>query len=218
VQRGEQLEQLDQAITMLRKAMHVPRAPLAPERDYVLAKAYYHKGDDYVDLAVRYMERSLEAGYEAPDSRTYLGMSYARLEQYEQSVQWFERAIAHASTEDVHAVRVKAAESYVELGDYESARATLEEAIAGLDDEFLVLLARNQLASVLILDGSLGEAEALLEDTIEQYPQSADAYYYLGIVYDQTDRGVQARDLWRTAREIDPNHTEALRRLANWEG
>ncbi|MFW5684849.1 MAG: tetratricopeptide repeat protein [Spirochaetota bacterium] len=218
VQRVEQLEHIDASIELLRKALHVPRAPLAAERDYVLAKAYYHKDDQYVDLAVRYMERSLERGFESPDSRTYLGMGYARLGAWQESVEWFERALELASTADMNALRVKAAEAYVELGDYASARRTLRRAIESLDDAFLVLMARNQLASVLILDGALDEAEELLEQTIEQFPESADAYYYLGIVYDQTDRGVQARDLWRTAREIDPNHTEALRRLANWGG
>ncbi len=217
VQRADQLAHLDRSIEMLRKAMHVPRAPLRGERDYVLAKAYYHKGEEYVDLSIRYMTESLEEGYDAPDSRTYLGLSHARLGEYEESAAWYERAIEHAPPDAVDTVRIKAAETYVELGDYGSARARLEEAIASLDDEFLVLMARNQLASVLILDDRLDRAEEVLDDTIERYPESADAYYYLGIVYDRTDRAVGARDLWRTAREIDPNHTKALQRLANWE-
>jgi tetratricopeptide (TPR) repeat protein len=218
VQRAEQLDYLDRSIVMLRKALHVPRAPLAAERDYVLAKAYYHKGDEYVDLSVRYMERSLEKGFDAVDSRTYLGLGYARLGVHDESAAWLERAIERAPADEVDAVRMKAAEAYVSLGDYESARERLTEAIASLDDEFLVLMARNQLASVLILDGRHAEAETVLDRTIQQFPQSADAYYYLGVVYDQTDRDVQARDLWRTAREIDPNHPEALQRLANWGG
>lgn len=216
VDESERLEQLDRAIVALRKALHVPRAPLAAERDYVLAKAYYHKGDEYIDLAARYMVRSLERGHEAPDSRTYLGLSYARLDDFETSVRWFEEAIVHARPEERNAVRIRAAESYVALGDYSSAREMLELAVSGLDDEFLILMARNELASVLIQAEKWDEAEVLLEETIERFPQSADAYYYLGVVYDETDRGVEARGLWRTAREIDPNHTEALRRLANW--
>lgn len=209
-------ERLARSIALLRKALHVPRAPLAAERDYVLAKAYYHRGDEYVDLAVRYMDRSIEGGYEAPDSRTYLGLGYARLGRFDSSVEWFERAIESAPQEDVNAVRIKASESYVAVGDYESAIRTLRTAVESLDDEFLILMARNELASVLILDEQLTEAENLLRDTIEQFDESADAYYYLGIVHDETDRGVQARAFWRTAIAIDPNHTGALQRLANW--
>ncbi len=216
VDQSARRERLSRSITLLRKALHVPRAPLEAERDYVLAKAYYHKGNEYVDLAVRYMERSLEGGYEASDSRTYLGLGYAQLGRFDASVEWFERAIESAPREDVNAVRIKAAESYVAVGDYESAIRTLREAVESLDDEFLILVARNELASVLIRDDQLDAAENLLRDTIERFNESADAYYYLGIVHDETERDVQARALWRTAIAIDPNHTGALQRLANW--
>ncbi|MFW5775691.1 MAG: tetratricopeptide repeat protein [Spirochaetota bacterium] len=218
VDRSLQRERLDRCIQLLRKALHVPRAPLAVQRDYVLAKAYYHKGEEYLDLSARYMERAITGGLEAPDSRTYLGMAYARLENFESSIRWFEEAIAYSEPDEINTVRIKAAESYVELERYETARRLLEEAIADLEDDFLALMARNQLASVLLLDGRLDEAESLLEETIETYPQSADAYYYLGVVYDRTDRSVQARALWRTAREIDPSHTQSLQRLANGGG
>lgn len=216
VQPAEQRERVELAIVMLRKALHVPRAPLPAERDYVLAKAYYHKGSEYVDLSIRYMERSIERGFDAVDSRTYLGLGYARLGDYRNSALWFERAIEHAPPDEVDAIRIKAAEAYVELGDYATAQARLERAIDSLDDQFLVLMARNRLASVLIVEEDLVAAESVLDETIERFPDSADAYYYLGIVYDQTERDVQARDMWRTAREMDPNHTKALQQLANW--
>ena len=214
--RAEQLEHLHQAIVMLRRALHVPYAPLAAERDYVLAKAYFHRGDEYVDLAAYYMERSLHAGYDAPDTRTYLGLAHAALGQHEQSVEWFKEAIERAQPEEADAVRLRTADSYIALGDFEAAGNVLQHVIEALDDEFLVLIARNQLASVLIRAERLDAAESLLNETLELFPQSADAMYYLGIVYDETGRGVQARNLWRTAREIDPNHTDALIRLAHW--
>lgn len=215
-ERDDQLEHLRSAIILLRRALHVPHAPLAAERDYVLAKAYFHRGDEYVDLTVSYMERALERGYDAPDSRTYLALALAILGDHEQSIVWFEEALVHADRADRNAIRIRAADSYVELERYAEARDTLLRAIDELEDDFLVLIARNKLASVYIADEQWSEAETLLDETIERFPRSADAYYYLGIVYEVTDRGVQARNLWRTARDIDPDHTEALMRLANW--
>ncbi len=215
-EHDEQLEHLRSAIVFLRRAMHVPYAPLAGERDYVLAKAYYHRGDEYVDLTVSYMERALQHGYDAPDSRTYLALAFAILGDHQQSIRWFEEALVHADPADRSAIRIRAADSYLELSRYADARNTLLRAIQDLDDDFLVLIARNKLASAYIADERWDEAETLLDETIERFPQSADAYYYLGIVYEATDRGVQARNLWRTARDIDPDHTEALMQLANW--
>lgn len=215
-ERDEQLEHLRSAIVLLRRALHVPYAPMAAERDYVLAKAYYHRGDEYVDLTVSYMERALQRGYDAPDSRTYLALALAILGDHEESIRWFEEALVHADPADRNAIRIRAADSYLQLSRYADASNTLVRAIEDLEDGYLVLIARNKLASVYIADERWDKAETLLDETIERFPQSADAYYYLGIVYEATDRGVQARNLWRTARDIDPDHTEALMRLANW--
>jgi tetratricopeptide (TPR) repeat protein len=214
--RTDQLDHLHQAIVLLRRALHVPNAPLAAERDYVLGKAYFHRGDEYVDLSIYYLERSLQAGYDAPDTRTYLGLAHALLEQHDQGVAWFERAIERAQPGEVDAVRIRVADSYVALGEFEAAGNVLRQAVETLEDAFLVLIARNQLASVLIRAGRFDDAESLLNETLEIFPQSADAMYYMGIVYDETGRGVQARNSWRAARDIDPNHTDALMRLANW--
>ena len=84
-------------------------------------------------------------------------------------------------------------------------------------DEYLDLVLRNELAWVLILQDRLEEAERLLDRIIEQHPDSADAVYYLGVVYERTGRPVEARSMWRQARDIDPDHLEALRSLANSE-
>jgi tetratricopeptide (TPR) repeat protein len=218
VQQEEQVALLDDCIANLRKADVLRRAPFPEERDYVLGKAYFHKGVNYMDLAIRYLQASVEEGHETSDSRTYLGLAHAELGQYDESVAWFEEAIARADPEDVNPIRLEAADSYAAAGDYESAKATLEAAVDSLDDEFLLLIARNKLASVMIRAGHLDAAQAVLEETIDQYPESADAYYYLGVIYDEINETVLARDYWRRAREIDPDHEDALRRLANREG
>ena len=207
---------LDRAVRVLRKAVHVPRAPLVGQRHYVLGKAYYHSGQVYHDLAIEHLLASLDAGFEADDTRAYLGLAYAHLHSYRESVAWFEAAIERLDGEDQYLLRVQAAESQIALGDYRGAEAQLRQVFDGTEDEFVRLAAHVRLGSVLILDERWAEAEALLLETIENHPESADAHYYLGVVYDRTDRRIEARNLWRTSRAIDPNHTEALRSLANW--
>ena len=213
---------LGRSVQMLRTAMHVDRAPLAAQRYYVLAKAYFHLGDLYMDLAIRYMERAVALGYVADDSETYLAVAHAALHQHDQSVHWFDRAIARAESTaqyaDANTLRMTAAESYEALGQFDDAERVLRDAIDRLDDEYLIVFARNRLASVVIQMRRFAEAEQLLGQTIEEYPESADAHYYLGVVYDQTQRRVQARDQWRTARRIDPDHTDALLSLASGGG
>lgn len=209
---------LGRSVQMLRTALHVDRAPLTAERYYVLAKAYFHLGDLYMDLSARYMERAIALGYAADDSETYLAVAHAALQQHDQSVYWFDRAIGRAESAaryaDANTLRMTAAASYEALGQFDDAERVLRDAIDRLDDEYLMVFARNRLASVLIAMRRHSEAEQLLDQTIEMYPESADAHYYLGVVYNQTQRRVQARDQWRTARRIDPDHTDALLSLA----
>jgi len=215
VDADEREADISRAIVLLRKASHLSRAPLPAQRDYVLGKAYYHSGPLYADLAVQHLEQSIAQGYEASDSLQYLGLAYAPRGQYEASAERFVEAVQQ--TEDWQAgesLRINAAESLIALEDYDQAKGYLEEVIDRTTDPYIALIARNLLTSALILNDELEAAEDLVTETIEDYPLSADAYYYLGIVYDLTDREVEARAMWRQARDIDPDHIGAQQRLA----
>ena len=215
VDLNTRMDHIEQSIVLLRKAEHIPSAPLANERKYVLAKAYFHRGHPYLDLAVDYMDRSLESGYVGADSYSYLAMAYAGLEQWEASALNYERAIEESDTDVLH---MKAAESWAEAGRHDVAEMHLRIAVEVSQDQFLSLVARNRLANALIQEEKLEEAEELLSDVLTVYPESADTLYYLGVVYDLTDRSIEARNMWRRAREIEPDHAEALKSLANGGG
>ena len=210
----ERDEHLQRAILLLRKAEHVARAPLKGQREYVLAKAYYHTGFFNYDVSAEYMARSAAEGYLAEDTYSYLGLAYEGIGDYAQAADAFEAGLG---VQDSAALRLKAAEARIALGQFEAAERHLRDGISANSDEYLEPVLEVALASVLILENDLAQAEAMLTDIIENYPDSADASYYLGVVYNKTDRSIEARDMWRRAREIDPDHLEALESLANWE-
>jgi len=212
---ADQRTYLERSVLLLRKAEHVARAPLEEERRYVLAKAYYHLGPDYFSLSARYMESSVDAGYVAEDSYAYLGLAYDGLGDYESSANWYERGIDHS---DSPAMRLRAAEARFNLLDFEGAERHLRTALASTDDDYLGEILGVKLAATLIEEGEYDEAERDLQALIEANPKSADALYYLGVVYLKTDRRLEARALWRRVRDIDPTHVKALESLANSEG
>ena len=212
--RAGQQENLRRSILLLRKAEHVLRAPLEGERRYVLAKAYYHSGDHNYDVSARYMEQSVADGYLADDTYAYLGLAYEGIRDYSQSAESYEAGL---SRRDSAALRMKAANARVALGQYEAAEDHLRAAIGENTDEYLEPVLRVELASVLILREKLTTAETMLLEIVEKHPDSADASYYLGVVYMKTERSIEARNMWRRAREIDPDHIEALESLANSE-
>ncbi len=210
----EQQEHLQRSILLLRKAEHVGRAPLEGERRYVLSKAYYHTGDYNLDVSIRYMEQSIADGYIADDTHSYLGLAYDGIGDYSRSVQWYEEGLL---LRDSPAMRMKASDARIALEEFEAAEDHLRKALDGNSDEYMDLMLRIKLAAVLIMRNKLSQAEAMLVDIVEIHPDSADASYYLGVVYEKTDRSIEARSMWRRAREIDPDHLKALESLANWE-
>ena len=212
----ERDDHLIRSIELLRKADHLPRAPLPSERSYVLGKAYYHRGAPYADLSAFYLERALSDGYDADDTRQYLGLAYSELGEYETSAAWFAEALQQSDSRDeADSLRINAAESLTAMGAYDSAQSYLQQVITGTDDPYIELIGRNRLSWVLILKQEYELAEDLISETVDDYPGSADAYYYLGIVFDETERPIEARAAWRFARDLDPEHPGALARLAN---
>ena len=211
---AEQQDYLRRSLLLLRKAEHVQRAPLEGERRYVMAKAYYHTGDQNYDVSASYMVQSIAAGYVADDTYSYLGLAYEGIGEHLLSAQAYETGL---TLRDSTALRMKAAEARVATGEYEAAEAHLRAAIQENRDDFLGPVLGVELSAVLIAQEKLSEAEVLLLDLVEKHPDLADASYYLGVVFTMTGRSIEARDMWRRAREIDPDHLKALESLANSE-
>jgi tetratricopeptide (TPR) repeat protein len=201
---------LERAVVLLRKALVLRRTPLEAQVHYVLAKAYYHRGDFYYDLAVEHMREAVELGYVADDTYEYLGMAYARLGQFERSVESFSTALDRSPSDLLY---LTVAETYMQSGRHERAESYLQEAMSATDDGFLVQRARFMLGEVYIQEGRLEDAQRQFELIIDSNPKSAEAHYQLGRVYDLMGDTVRARSEWRKTIQIDPNHAGALTSL-----
>lgn len=201
---------LDAAVRMLRKAHLMPQQPLQAESHYILAKAYYHLGAFYYDAAVEHMNRAIELGFVGPDSYEYLALAYDGLDMYEQSVRSYREAIAaqpgdllYAGLADIHYrhERYSDAEQYYRL------------ALEGSEDPHLSQRIRHQLGLVLLAQDQFDQARQQFLTILEENPRSADAHYYLGLVYLQSGDRERARFEWREAIRLDPRHEQALRSL-----
>ena len=62
--------------------------------------------------------------------------------------------------------------------------------------------------------GQLKEAERHCRDHLAQQPESADAYFILGLINELTNKHVQAEDYWKRCIYLQPDHYEALCHLA----
>jgi tetratricopeptide (TPR) repeat protein len=201
---------IDQSIIFLRRARLLNETPLEAQVHYVLGKAYFHKGPFFADMTVQFLERALASGYQADDAYEYLGLAYAQLGDLERSASNF---VIAAQRQPSDLLYLTVAQTYKELGDYQAAESYLRKAVEASEDDYMRYRARIELASVLTELKEFEAAEELLREILEGNPGSADAHYYLGVIYDSTGSPERARFQWREARRIDPNHVEALRRL-----
>ena len=200
----------DDCIFALRKAIaskkHLPKAQV----EYVLGKAYYQKGASYLDECVKYMEASIADGYAASDSREYLAMAYSGLGDKEKAIQNFQSALEKSRAE---LLLLAAAKAYVDAGDSDKAEPLLLEAVAAGKDALVDEKCRFLLEDIYRTRSDGDKAEAQLNFVLQKNPNSAEAHYRLGLIYQDRGEAVRARAEWRKAVSLDPTNIAAREKL-----
>ena len=198
---------MEKSVVMLRKAL------LTDGRDntnvmYVLGKAYYHLGYYYCDLAVKYLSEALRKGCDSRDIYEYLGLAYSKLDMSDHAVENFEKSL-EVNPSDV--LTLTLAQEYIKMGNLDKAGYYLDK--AGTDNAVLK-------EKKLILQGQrylgLAEYDKAIEHfnkVLELNPGSADAYYYIGEVYEVKGDMQKAKAQWRKAYNLNPDHHKAKLKL-----
>ena len=205
------LKFLDNCIWSLRKAMFFKEGSNDGRLFYVLGKAYYYKGPSYGDLAIKYLEKARKTGFDANDIPEYLGLAYASVRDYRNSVAAFAMALDSASSSDTLLLAI--ASSYIALGEDEAARAYLIRCLDTSRDSNMVFAARLNLGEILFKNGDAAGAEEQYNRVIEEGGGNAEAHFRLGEIYSSRGETVRGRAEWRRAIQIDPSHRLARTRL-----
>jgi tetratricopeptide (TPR) repeat protein len=201
---------IDQAIWSLRRALL--KKPSRPGHIYyVLGKAYYAKSADDADLAVKYLEAAKAAGVTARDLDEYLGLAYASLKDYRNSIAAYSRLLGVSDTVSAPLL-VRIAESYMGLEDWDNARAYLTRCRENARDAGVELKAALMLGRVLRNSGDTAGAEAAFNSVLES-GENAEAAYELGELYTALGETTRARAAYRRAYRADPAFAPAQARL-----
>jgi tetratricopeptide (TPR) repeat protein len=208
------LTYIDESIWSLRKALLSKEGADDPRVHYVLGKAYYYKGRGYADLSVAYLEEARLASYTAGDIPEYLGLAYAEIQDYHNSVAAFSLALTDQGGEGPSdLLLLSIAHSYMALGESEAAMAYLIRCVDTSRDSTSTVAARLLLGDILGQAGDRAGAEAQYLTIIEEDGENAEAYFRLGELYAGTGDTTRARAEWRRAVRIDPAHIGARERL-----
>ncbi|AEJ19536.1 tetratricopeptide repeat protein [Gracilinema caldarium] len=203
----------DDCISSLRKVLLYKSKSKDGRIPYVLGKAYFKSGPAYADSAILYLEKAKKLGYSAPDLYEYLGLAYASVKDYRNSVVAFSEALQpEKDPSDVLLLAI--ATSYIGLSDYDNAKAYLYRCIESTKDDDLRSKARLSLASLFVSEGKQQEAMDQYLAIIANNDQNAEAHFQLGELYANFGDAIKARSEWRKTLKIDPNHGPARNRLS----
>lgn len=203
---------INDCIFSLRKALLLGAGNNESRLNYVLGKAYFQKGPDFADLATSTLEKAKASGYKSADLQEYLGLSYASLHEYRKSIIAFTEALGDNPSD---LLLLSIARSYIELGEYEQARAYLVRCAEKTKDSKVIAQSKILLGNTLLAVGDTVEAEKEYLSVIESDEQNAEAQFALGELYASLGDSVKARASWRKALRIDPTHGPARVRLSS---
>ena len=207
------LEYIEECIRSLRKSLLIRNADKDGRIRYVLGKAYYAKGPDYADLAVKYLEEAKSVSFNAADFYEYLGLSYAAIKNYPKSIEAFTGALDPAPGGGSDLLLLHIAQSYMGVEDWETAKAYLLLCADKSKDADLALKARLLLGKALASGGDTDGAIAAFESVLESAGENAEASFEMGEIYAARGDNTRARAAWRRARRADPNFAPAAARL-----
>jgi tetratricopeptide (TPR) repeat protein len=206
-------ENMDVAVFSLRKALVSKDVPLRPEAVYVLGKSYFHKGVDYYGEAIEYLLESLQSGYESYDTWEYLALAAQGSGQIAKSVEYFDKAMSLKP--DSPELLLASALANKTNGNIMRAESLAKEALAKTTDIYLAERSNFLLGEIFVETKRYDEALAKYEEIINKNPQSAEAWYFQGLIFADSGEPIKARAAWRKAVSIDPMHPAARQRLAD---
>jgi tetratricopeptide (TPR) repeat protein len=199
----ERIPYLDESIASLRRLKLEKSNPWPLETDYVLGKAYYHKGKYYYDLSLYYLQRALAGGFQAGDIYDYLGLAATQLERSEEGLAYFQKALAVNPTD---LLLLMIGQSYHDLGRLVEAEEYLLRALNKTEDPVIEAKCRFLLAQMYFDRKEYFKAEKEYLAVLARDPDSAEAHFYLGEIYAGLNDTVKARAEWRKTLLIDPSH------------
>ena len=203
---------LDEAITSLRKAWYRVADSEKANIAYILGKAYFQKGFYYADLSLKYLFYAIDHGVNYPDIPEFCGLSFSLLEEYGHAAEYFTKALANKPSD---LLLFTLAENYAKIPDYAKAKQFFAETMRVTEDDLLKIRCHNALGNIFIAERQFDEAAAEFNAIITNNPNSADAYFGLGLIEEARGDIVRARASWRQALRIDPSHSGAYEKLNN---
>ena len=206
---------LDEAIYNLRYALYHVSDKMLPQLYYMLGKVYFQKNVlsayyYYSDLVVKYLKLATDLGYSAPDIPEYLGICYADLGKDTESIMEFTRALKNRKSD---MLLYSIANQYCKVGQSDNALPYLTQIIQESEDDEFIQKSQILLADIYFSKGDYQAAQQTYEAVLEKNPNSVDALYGMGNIYEKKGDMAKARSEWRKVLKFQVDHSSAKKKL-----
>jgi len=210
----KQSEYRDKAIELLRKYLLLPYASNKEDVYYVLGMVYFYKGYYFKDLSIEFLEKAKKIYSKDIELLTYLALVYIDTKEYNKSNEIFLKILyLDSDNENKDLIYIKMIDNYLKLKDSNSVKTYLDKLPQETTDESILEKYSLIKASIYIDDKDLDAAEQEYKNILERNPNSIDAHYLLGELYEMRIDNIKARAEWREVIKIDKNNLKALSKL-----
>jgi tetratricopeptide (TPR) repeat protein len=208
----DKLNYLQKSIISFRRHLLSEHIYYEKETYYLLGKCYVQSGPYYSDLALKYLLKARDLGYDNSDLSEYLALAYSRLGDFELSIRYLS---SMAEKNPTPSLLLRMGEDAFNMGRYELSRDFLIHAVEISQNEPIRLEAFLKLGELYFAVKNWDEAEKVLSQYLEIDYNDADVHFMLGEVYFNLGDNASARMEWHRTERIDPHHRDALLRLYN---
>ena len=203
-------QDLDESIKHMRILLAMGGTPHPERIYYLLGKAYLLKGNYWSDLAIHYLQLSIDEGYLAEDTFEFIGKAYSQLGEAESALLWYRKAAEKHPTDRL--LQTLGEEAF-KLGKYDEAADYYWKSINATNDESLKKRGLSQLGQLYYDVGNYSMAREVFESLVSMEPDNQDYQFLLGETYHVLGMEREARSCWHAVTRINPKHVGALHRL-----
>lgn len=205
------IETLWEITSIIRRALVIdPDIAWKREAYYILGKAYYVLSKNNLNKSVEYFDRAKKLGFEASDINDFLIAALKDMGDYDTAEQILHQSIKSNPKFEYYVVLLN---MYLERQQNNLIFDTISSAKQYIDSEkeeeiLNIIHARNY-----INIDKLADAEKILREIIESNSKSAEAYFYLGNIYEIQQKMIEARFNWRQAYKLKPTWETVIVKL-----
>lgn len=174
-------------------------------KDEILLTMGFHLGHaNKFALALKYLNKSIEANNKNVDALTEIAYCYDGLSNYNKSIEYYLKAIDIDPLSEINWYNLGLV--YTKTSNLEKAIEAFDYSLA-IDPEYLsAILAK---ANLLVLKEKFIEAIEVYNEYLIYDAEFSDVYYYIGECYEKIDKLDNAIKYYELAISKDKNHADA---------